>query len=397
MHLNKLLHKTFSNTVGVIDKRNHCTLMKAVETLCQHKFLSIAALGRKLKSNAKVKHNIKRIDRLFGNPRVQHFRYHDYQEITRRVIGQIRRPCVTIDWSGLTPCGEFHLLRAAVPVKGRAMTIYEQSFHECEYMKQSVHKDFLKTLKSILPSDCKPIIVTDAGFRNPWFKLVLKFGWDFVGRVRHQTQYQKPEDDTCWLPVKTLYSKATAKPVYLFETQLAKANSLSGHFYLFKSKPKQRKKKNLRGKTIRCSVSLKHAKGATEPWLLFTSLCNINYSAQDMVKIYSQRMQIEESFRDLKNTSNGLNLRHCRSYEKGRLNVALLIALIANFILWLAGLTAKILNVHRSFQANTIKNRNVLSSFSLGTQYFEKFGYKIKLKTFLEALKQLNKDCRECL
>ena len=58
-----------------------------------------------------------------------------------------------------------------------------------------------------------------------------------------------------------------------------------------------------------------------------------------------------------------LNLRHCRSYEKGRLNVAL----IANFILWLAGLTAKILNAHRSFQANTIKNRNVLSSFSSGT------------------------------
>ena len=50
-------------------------------------------------------------------------------------------------------------------------------------------------------------------------------------------------------------------------------------------------------------------------------------------------MQIKESFRDLKNTSNGLNLRHCCSYEKGRLNVALLIPLIANFILWLAGLT----------------------------------------------------------
>lgn len=132
MHLSKLLHKTFSNTAGIIDKRNHCTLMKTVETLCQHKLLSIAALGRKLKSNAKVKHNIKRMDRLFGNPRVQYSRYHYYQEITLRVIGQIRRPCVTIDWSGLTPCGEFHLLRAAVPVKGRAMTIYEQSFRECE-------------------------------------------------------------------------------------------------------------------------------------------------------------------------------------------------------------------------------------------------------------------------
>lgn len=74
MHLNKLSHKTFSNTAGIIDKRNHCILMKAPAILCQHKFLSIAALGRKLKNNAKVKHNIKQIDRLFGNPGVQHAR-----------------------------------------------------------------------------------------------------------------------------------------------------------------------------------------------------------------------------------------------------------------------------------------------------------------------------------
>lgn len=397
MHLTGLLHKTFSNTAGIIDKRNHATILKAAETLCQHKHLSIAFLGRKLKSKAKVKHNIKRMDRLFGNPRVQHSRSHYYQEVAHSVIGQIRRPRISIDWSGLTPCGEFHLLRASVPVKGRAMTIYEQSYRECEYMKQSVHKEFLLTLQSILPSCCHPIIVTDAGFRNPWFKLVLKFGWDFVGRLRHRTQYQKLEEDDCWEPVKLLYPKATTKPTYLFETQLAKANSLRGHFYLYKSKPKKRKKKNLRGKTVRCSQSLKHAKGATEPWLLFTSLCEVDYSAKDIVKIYSQRMQIEESFRDLKNTNNGLNLRHCRSYEKGRLNVALLIALIATFILWLAGLSAKIKNVHRSFQANTIKDRNVLSCFSLGTQFFDRFGLKIDLKTFQEALRHLNKDCRECL
>ncbi|ATC97086.1 hypothetical protein PTUN_b0743 [Pseudoalteromonas tunicata] len=44
-----------------------------------------------------------------------------------------------------------------------------------------------------------------------------------------------------------------------------------------------------------------------------------------------------------------------------------------------------------------IKNRNVLPEFILSTKYFEKFGYKIKLKIFSEALKQLNKDCSECL
>lgn len=38
--------------------------------------------------------------------------------------------------------------------------------------------------------------------------------------------------------------------------------------------------------------------------------------------MYRKRMQIEY---DLKNTRNGFGLRHCRSYQADRLNVALLI------------------------------------------------------------------------
>lgn len=108
-------------------------------------------------------------------------------------------------------------------------------------------------------------------------------------------------------------------------------------------------------------------------------------------------MQIEESFRDLKNTNNGLSLRHCRSYEKGRLNIALLIALLANFILWVAGISAKLKKLHHDFQANTIKSRPVLSNFTLGTQLFKRHGYKINLRDFAKALRQIKLDCKECL
>ena len=396
MHINGLLHRTFHSASDFVDKRNHKTLLAAADTLCQHKHLSIAGLGRNLKSKAKVKNNIKRIDRLFGNRNVQQSRHHYYKEVANLTLGNIEQPCISIDWSGLTPCGEFHFLRASAPVKGRAMTLFEQSYRQNEYMKPTVHDAFLKILKSILPTNCKPIIVTDAGFRNTWFQLILKFGWDFVGRVRHKTQYQNPNTND-WEPISTLYAEATAKPAFLFETNLAKANSLRGNFYLFKEKAKGRHYKNLKGKLIRCSPSLKHAKGATEPWLLFTSLSNKQFSAQKIVKIYQQRMQIEESFRDLKNTNNGLNLRHCRSYEKGRLDIALLIALLAHFILWLAGISAKLKNLHFDFQANTVKSRTVLSSFTLGTQLFKRHGYKINLRDFAKALRQLKLDCIECL
>jgi len=396
MHIRKLLHKTFKDTSAFIDKRNHNTLLEAVVTLSVCKHLSIAALGRHLQSKALIKNNIKRIDRLFGNHNTQQSAIQYYKKMTKLTINNCKRLTISIDWSGLTPCGEFHFLRASCPVKGRAMTVFEKSYRESEYMKASTHKEFINKLKQVLHKDCKPIIVTDAGFRGPWFNLITSLGWDFVGRVRNNTQYKALNDDK-WISIKNLYSLAKLKPFYLFKTALAKASPVTGYFHIIKSIPKKRTHKNLRGKKIQCSSSLKYAKRGNEPWLIFTSLSVQQYNAQQIIKIYAQRMQIEESFRDLKNTNNGLSLRHCRSYQKGRLNVALLIAAITHFLLWLLGLVAKQKNVHHSYQANTIKHRNVLSTFSIGWQYLKRNGYNIQYKSFNLALQQMNEDFLLCL
>ena len=90
-------------------------------------------------------------------------------------------------------------------------------------------------------------------------------------------------------------------------------------------------------------------------------------------------------------------LRHCRSYQKGRLNIALLIAAIATLLLWLVGLVAKEKNLPLSFQANTIKLWNVLSTFTVGWQYVKREGTKINVADFNLALKQINRDFYECL
>jgi hypothetical protein len=36
----------------------------------------------------------------------------------------------------------------------------------------------------MLPKRCRPVIVTDAGFKVPWFKEISALGWHFIGRVR---------------------------------------------------------------------------------------------------------------------------------------------------------------------------------------------------------------------
>lgn len=95
------------------------------------------------------------------------------------------------------------------------------------------------------------------------------------------------------------------------------------------------------GKKIQCSVSLKHAKRGNEPWLIVSSISSSDLSAHEIILIYKKRMQIEEAFRDLKNTRNGLGLRHCRSTKPERLSVALLISSLAMLVLRLLGLKAK--------------------------------------------------------
>ncbi len=290
MHISKLLHNVFEKSSAHIDKRIHKTLLLSAQALAENRQLSIAGIGRVLKSKSKVKHKIKRIDRLYGNASLQNKTIHYYRVIAERLIGQQEQPFIIIDWSGLTHCGKNHFLRASIPVGGRALPILDMPFEEKDHGSQHAHSQFLTLLKHIIPVNCKPIIITDAGFRCPWFKLVKAFGWDFVGRVRHRTQY-KELNSTAWQPVKNLYEQAGQKPSYVFSGLLAKANPQYCHFYLYKERKKNRVRKNLRGKKIQCSVSLKHAKRGCEPWLIVTSLPRDVYTAQRVIALYRKRMR----------------------------------------------------------------------------------------------------------
>lgn len=367
MRATKLLHDLLDNACDSIDKRLRKTLFSAAETLTRCKQLSISTLGRALDRPAKVKHTIKCMDRLFGNKTLHAKNILFYEAMTRILLKNNLRPVILVDWSGLTPCGAFHFLSASLAVNGRAFPLYDQAYPLKEHMNDKTHTEFLITLKKMLPEGCVPIIVTDAGFRNPWFKAVLKMKWHFIGRVRNRTQYRKP-DQRPWFSIKSLYSQATTKACFLGQVFLSCSSPLGCYFYIVKNKKKHRVKRNLIGKRVQCSASKKHEKGANEPWLIASSLSDKEISAHEVMRIYEKRMQIEETFRDLKSMRHGLGLRHCRSFKVERLNVALLIAALAMLILWLFGIAAKNKNLHYSFQSNTEKKRNVLSNFFIGWQ-----------------------------
>lgn len=370
MHVLPILHKLFATCRSSFDLRVLKTLYATVEALTRCRKLTIAGLGRSLNRDCYVKHKIKAVDRLFGYAKLQLNLINFYKVILSNIIGSNRNPIIIIDWSGLTPCGNYHFIRAAVPLGGRALPILEMPFHLNQYTKPKSHKNFLKSLREMLPKDCKPILVTDAGFRNTWFKLVLSFGWDYMGRIRQNTQCRHIQNDN-WTPIKSLYQKATKKTKYLGHYSLAKGNPIDTHLYIFKGQKKHRVKMNLAGKKIRCSSSLKHEKRESEPLLVATSLSDKYLNSNQIINIYQKRMQIEESFRDLKNERTGFSLRQNRSMSLGRLSVALLIGAIAMLVLWILGIAAKKRNLHYHYQANTIRHQNVLSLFTIGWQVLE--------------------------
>ena len=101
-------------------------------------------------------------------------------------LGGAPSPVLLVDWSDLDARKRHYLLRASVAVNGRSATVYEEVHTLASKDKRRTHRAFLRQLQAVLPVGCRPIIVTDAGFRTPWFQQVEALGWDWVGRVRNR-------------------------------------------------------------------------------------------------------------------------------------------------------------------------------------------------------------------
>jgi hypothetical protein len=99
-------------------------------------------------------------------------------------------------------------------------------------------------LEAMLPIHCQPIIVTDAGVRNPWSRLVESLVWDFVGRVRNRTYCKRRSSDT-WYPSRSLCSKASrkSKGFRIFQLGLQNNYAFETRLVVYKHKPKGRKDK----------------------------------------------------------------------------------------------------------------------------------------------------------
>lgn len=355
----KILREKLSQGFNFLHARRQDALWRGVEALMHGGRLWLTALGRDMVGSAAEKHRIKAADRLLGNRAIRAGLPKIYEALALWLLRKVPRPVLLVDWTGCGP-NQF-LLRVGVPFAGRSILLHGVVVSRRKLATRAVHARFLKTLASILPPHCRPILVSDAGFFHHWFAEVRALGWDFVGRVRGRYCVTVGGEK---LPIRKLYKRAR-QHAYDFGIGEVGAIRRDQRRLILSAKPKAkgRRRKTRLGRRGQSGTDKNLARGAKEPWLLATSL---TCAARKVVEIYAARMQIEESFRDLKSHRFGWAFCSARSKDPKRLEMLLVIAALATLALSLVGAAAEHRKLERQFQANTIRDRRVLSLIALG-------------------------------
>lgn len=364
--------------------------MVACRALIDSDRLTLTALGRHIDgTHAQTKHSIKRIDRLLGNHHLHHERLAVYQWHAKWLLTQHTMPIVLVDWSDMREGRELIALRASIAIKGRSITLYERTFPLALQGTQTAHNQFLNELHRVLPANVTPLIVTDAGFRNPWFRKVEQLGWYWLGRARGLSVYRLHPFGRQF-SLKALYARASSRAKYVGRVALSVKKPLLCEMVLFKARGKGRK--GQRSTTTDChhTAQWTYELTAKEPWALVTNLTMEAMPPKKLVNLYQKRMQIEETFRDLKSPAYGFGLRHSRTRDAARMDILLLIALLVQLAFWWVGLFGEAKQLQRHFQANTVKKRNVLSIVRMGKELMRRRDrYPMSADDLLHAARKL--------
>lgn len=316
-------------------------ILKAVDALSEGGWLTLTEVARHWPGAERVAAPLKAADRLLRSPILTRARSRLYAAMVRWLVREAH-PLVAVDWSDLKADGSFKLLRAGLVVQGRTLTLWEEVHPERTAGTVAVEDAFLGHLAQCLPAGCQPIVLTDAGFRRPWFRSVLAQGWNYVGRVRGTTRVQPRDavvaDPAEWVTVTAVHELAQGRRSRdLGAFRMGLRQPLDTRLVIYHGPSKGRHAFTVHGARRRNRVSEDAARSAREPWVLATSLATSTTAAQ-IVRYYARRMTIEQGFRDLKSDVFGAGFEHSLTHKGHRLANLLVLFALRQFAAWLIGL-----------------------------------------------------------
>lgn len=234
----------------------------------------------------------------------------------------------------------------------------------------------------------RPILVTDAGFRGPWFRAVEAMGWQWLGRLRNTTYLKPvevPDEPGEWVTCIAMYALAARKPRDFGSMDIARSNPLTARVVLHAKPPKGRKHRNRQGVPARNSNSRKNAQRESEPWLLVASP-SLRLNTRQLIALYGRRMQIELSFRDLKSHRYGLGFEDSLTRKCARIEVLLLFSAMAAFASWLVGMACEAAGID-AWLAPFRSRRRLYSVMRLGREALVRRWSSTRLSELVDQLR----------
>jgi hypothetical protein len=225
---------------------------------------------------------------------------------------------------------------------------------------------FIEGLSSCIPAEKKVLLIMDAGFGDEWFDAVSNKNWYWLVRARGK-KFIKLSDASDWVDARECYDLAEVRAKEYKNAYITKNSQRPCRIILKASTSESISKRKRPEKLPRNynSANGNYQKSNKEPWVLATNLPD-SHNTTKIVNYYKKRMQIEESFRDIKSHQFGLSARYIRSVSVYRWSVAMLLAAIVQVTLWLIGVIGHHQGMQSYFQANTVKDKKVFSYFFLG-------------------------------
>ncbi len=311
------------------------------------------------------KHAIKQVDRLFSNSKFDVWEY--FYTWVSYIIGSRKEVVIAMDWTEFDADDQSTIALYLITSHGRATPLIWKTVVKSKLKGwRNHHEDtVLIRLYEVLPPNVKVTILADRGFGDQkLYKLLKSLNFDFIIRFREGIMVTNDKGERKiaknWVP--------TNGRVRLLRN--AKVTSL---------------------KTNVPTVACVKKKGMKEPWCLACSSSSMKGAF--IVKLYSKRFSIEETFRDQKDIHFGMGLSATHISIPMRRDRLLFISAIAQVFLTLLGAAGESIGMDRRLKANTSKKRTH-SLFTQGKHYYESIATLKEeyLKPLIEKFVQLIKE-----
>lgn len=304
--------------------------------------VSLPAIAAELHSSTTLKHGIKRVWRFTANSRIEISTA--MQGVIERLTRRRREPLVVaLDWVEVR---SFHTLAAVAVLPGRSIPLLWASYPEWELHKSqnNLEEGLLRLLRTLIPVSVPLILLADRGFgRTELARTCQQLGLHYVIRITPDVYIRcaRYRGKLLDYPVKRGMRRVLKGVEYRRQQPVIQHVAV-----LWKRRlPKHR----------------------DEPWFLMTDL---DWPATTLANLYSQRMTIEEMFRDHKSRRNGFALRNTRIQHADRFDRLLLVLALAYILLVGIGHYARLRYCPSNWCSNT--RQSECSVFTIGRRMLDR-------------------------